>query len=95
MIQEAAKYLKEKGKRIIGWTEILEGGLVPDATLMSWIGESGGIEAAHQHHDVIMTPNTYLYFDYYQSKKVEDELWLSVDICPLKRLIIMNRCLRN
>lgn len=73
MIQEAAKYLKEKEKRIIGWTEILEGGLVPDATLMSWIGESGGIEAAHQHHDVIMTPNTYLYFDYYQSKKVEDE----------------------
>lgn len=73
MIHEAAKYLKEKGKRIIGWTEILEGGLVPDATLMSWIGESGGIEAAHQHHDVIMTPNTYLYFDYYQSKKVEDE----------------------
>lgn len=73
MIQEAAKYLKEKGKRIIGWTEILEGGLVLDATLMSWIGESGGIEAAHQHHDVIMTPNTYLYFDYYQSKKVEDE----------------------
>lgn len=73
MIQGAAKYLKEKGKRIIGWTEILEGGLVPDATLMSWIGESGGIEAAHQHHDVIMTPNTYLYFDYYQSKKVEDE----------------------
>ena len=73
MIQEAAKYLKEKGKRIIGWTEILEGGLVPDATLMSWIGESGGIEAAHQHHDVIMTPNTYLYFDYYQSKKVKDE----------------------
>lgn len=73
MIQEAAKYLKEKGKRIIGWTEILEGGLVPDATLMSWIGESGGIETAHQHHDVIMTPNTYLYFDYYQSKKVEDE----------------------
>lgn len=73
MIQEAAKYLKEKGKRIIGWTEILEGGLGPDATLMSWIGESGGIEAAHQHHDVIMTPNTYLYFDYYQSKKVEDE----------------------
>lgn len=73
MIQEAAKYLKEKRKRIIGWTEILEGGLVPDATLMSWIGESGGIEAAHQHHDVIMTPNTYLYFDYYQSKKVEDE----------------------
>lgn len=73
MIQEAAKYLKEKGKRIIGWTEILEGGLVPDVTLMSWIGESGGIEAAHQHHDVIMTPNTYLYFDYYQSKKVENE----------------------
>lgn len=73
MIHEATKCLNEKGKQIIGWTEILEGGLVPGATLMSWIGESGGIEAAHQHHDVIMTPNTYLYFDYYQSKQVEDE----------------------
>lgn len=85
MIQEAAKYLKEKGKRIIGWTEILEGGLVPDATLMSWIGESGGIEAAHQHHDVIMTPNTYLYFDYYQSKKVEDEPLAIGGYLPIKK----------
>lgn len=85
MIQEAAKYLKEKGKRIIGWTEILEGGLVPDATLMSWIGESGGIEAAHQHHDVIMTPNTYLYFDYYQSKKVEDEPWAIGGYLPIEK----------
>lgn len=73
MIAEATKCLNEKGKQIIGWTEILEGGLVPGATLMSWIGESGGIEAARQHHDVIMTPNTYMYFDYYQSKQVEDE----------------------
>lgn len=85
MIQEAAKYLKEKGKRIIGWTEILEGGLVPDATLMSWIGESGGIEAAHQHHDVIMTPNTYLYFDYYQSKKVEDEALAIGGYLPIEK----------
>ena len=73
MIAEATKCLNEKGKQIIGWTEILEGGLVPGATLMSWIGESGGIEAARLHHDVIMTPNTYMYFDYYQSKQVEDE----------------------
>lgn len=86
MIQEAAKYLKEKGKRIIGWTEILEGGLVPDATLMSWIGESGGIEAAHQHHDVIMTPNTYLYFDYYQSKKVEDEPLAIGGYLPIEKI---------
>lgn len=73
VITEAEKFLNSKGKRIIGWTEILEGGLSPNATLMSWIGEAGGIEAARQHHDVIMTPNTYLYFDYYQASDVEKE----------------------
>lgn len=65
--------MNSKGKQIIGWTEILEGGLSPNATLMSWIGEAGGIEAARQHHDVIMTPNTYLYFDYYQASDVDKE----------------------
>ncbi|MBD8002416.1 family 20 glycosylhydrolase [Bacteroides caecicola] len=73
IINEAEKFLSTKGKKIIGWTEILEGGLSPNATLMSWIGETGGIEAARQHHDVIMTPNTYLYFDYYQTKDTENE----------------------
>lgn len=67
------KYLNSKGRNIIGWDEILEGGLAPNATVMSWRGEKGGIEAAKQHHDVIMTPTTYVYFDYSQTKK-EDSL---------------------
>lgn len=65
-IHRMEKFINEKGKSIIGWDEILEGGLAPNATVMSWRGEKGGIEAAKQKHDVIMTPNTYLYFDYYQ-----------------------------
>ncbi len=60
------KFLNSKGRDIIGWDEILEGGLAPNATVMSWRGEEGGIEAAKQHHNVIMTPNTTVYFDYYQ-----------------------------
>lgn len=67
------KYLNSKGRQIIGWDEILEGGLAPNATVMSWRGEAGGIEAARQHHNVIMTPTTYCYFDYAQSKQ-EDSL---------------------
>ena len=65
-IQRIEKYLNAKGKKIIGWDEILEGGLAPNATVMSWRGEKGGIEAAKQHHDVIMTPGTHCYFDKYQ-----------------------------
>ncbi|MDR0794174.1 MAG: beta-N-acetylhexosaminidase [Chitinophagaceae bacterium] len=56
------KYLNSKGRNIIGWDEILEGGLAPNATVMSWRGENGGIEAARQKHKVIMTPNTHTYF---------------------------------
>ncbi|WP_321437456.1 family 20 glycosylhydrolase [uncultured Bacteroides sp.] len=60
-------FLNEKGRKIIGWDEILEGGLAPNATVMSWRGISGGIEAAKMKHDVIMTPGHPLYFDHYQS----------------------------
>ena len=67
------KYLNSKGHSIIGWDEILEGGVAPNATVMSWRGEAGGIEAAKQHHNVIMTPTTYVYLDYSQTKK-EDSL---------------------
>ncbi|CAN5533854.1 hypothetical protein BH10BAC2_BH10BAC2_09190 [soil metagenome] len=67
------KYLNGKGRNIIGWDEILEGGLAPNATVMSWRGEAGGIQAAKEHHNVIMTPTTYVYFDYSQTKK-EDSL---------------------
>ena len=72
-IQRIEKYLNGKGRQIIGWDEILEGGLAPNATVMSWRGEKGGIEAAQQKHNVIMTPNSYVYFDYGQNKK-EDSL---------------------
>ncbi|MGH7462742.1 MAG: family 20 glycosylhydrolase, partial [Longimicrobiales bacterium] len=58
--------LHARGRRLIGWDEILEGGLAPDATVMSWRGVAGGIAAARQGHDVIMTPNSHLYFDHYQ-----------------------------
>lgn len=67
IITHASNYLKSLGRNTIGWDEILEGGLAKGATVMSWRGESGGIAAAKQHHDVVMTPNSYLYFDYYQS----------------------------
>ncbi len=67
-IQRIEKYLNGKGRQIIGWDEILEGGLAPNATVMSWRGTEGGIAAAKQHHDVIMTPGNYVYFDHYQSQ---------------------------
>ena len=66
-IQRIEKFLNAHGRQIIGWDEILEGGLAPKATVMSWRGEKGGIEAAQQHHDVIMTPGFALYFDHYQA----------------------------
>ncbi len=66
-IQRMEKYVNGKGKILVGWDEILEGGLAPNATVMSWRGEEGGIEAAKQNHDVIMTPTTYMYFDYSQT----------------------------
>ncbi len=67
-INRIEKYLNSKGRNIIGWDEILEGGLAPNATVMSWRGEEGGIEAAKQNHDVIMTPGKPVYFDHSQSK---------------------------
>jgi hexosaminidase len=60
------KYLNAKGRKIIGWDEILQGGLAPNATVMSWRGESGGMEAAASGHYAIMTPGEYLYFNRYQ-----------------------------
>jgi hexosaminidase len=67
-IQRVEKYVNGKGRQIIGWDEILEGGLAPNATVMSWRGIEGGIAAAKQQHDVVMTPGNYCYFDHYQSQ---------------------------
>lgn len=86
IINHAEKFLNKNGRQIIGWDEILEGGLAPNATVMSWRGEAGGIEAARQGHDVIMTPNTYLYFDYYQSNDTENEPLAIGGYLPLERV---------
>jgi hexosaminidase len=67
-VQKIEKYLNSKGKTLIGWDEILEGGLAPNAVVMSWRGEAGGIEAAKQKHKVIMTPGNPVYFDHSQSE---------------------------
>ena len=72
-ITRMEKYINSKGKQIIGWDEILEGGLAPNATVMSWRGVSGGIEAAKMNHEVIMTPNATCYLDHYQAKDTANE----------------------
>ena len=73
VITRIEKFLNAKGRKVIGWDEILEGGIAPNATIMSWRGEAGGLEATRQGHDAIMTPNTYFYLDYYQSMDVANE----------------------
>ena len=73
-IKRVSNILASKGKVIIGWDEILEGGLAEGATVMSWRGEAGGIEAAREGHEVIMTPTSHCYFDYYQSKDENEPL---------------------
>jgi hexosaminidase len=72
-IRRIEKYVNSKGRQIIGWDEILEGGLAPNASVMSWRGEKGGIEAAKQKHNVVMTPEPYMYFNFSQSTH-EDSL---------------------
>lgn len=66
-IRRIEKYLNSKGRQIIGWDEILEGGLAPNAAVMSWRGTEGGIAAANLKHPVVMTPGTHCYFDHYQA----------------------------
>ncbi|WP_291907209.1 family 20 glycosylhydrolase [Chitinophaga sp. CB10] len=66
-IRRMERFLKAHHRHLLGWDEILEGGLAPDATVMSWRGETGGIAAAKAGHDVIMTPGAYCYFDHYQA----------------------------
>ncbi|MBE7173225.1 MAG: beta-N-acetylhexosaminidase [Williamsia sp.] len=87
-IQRIEKYLNSKGRSIIGWDEILEGGLAPNATVMSWRGEQGGIAAAKENHDVIMTPSSYAYLDYSQSR-VEDSLTIG-GFLPLQKVYSYN-----
>lgn len=73
VMSRISKFLSEHGRRVIGWDEMLEGELAPGATVMSWRGSEGGIEAAKLGHDAIMTPTSHFYFDYYQARDIENE----------------------
>ena len=79
-IHQMDKFLQAKGRRLIGWDEILEGGLAPGATVMSWRGEKGGIAAAKAGHDVVMTPTTHTYFDYCQGPRETEPLAIGGDL---------------
>lgn len=79
-----AKFINSKGREVIGWDEIVDGGKVPNATVMSWRGEKGGVKAAKMGNDVIMVPNTYLYFDYYQTPNTITEPQAFPDTNPIE-----------
>jgi hexosaminidase len=84
-VQRIERFLAERGRRLIGWDEILEGGIPPRATVMSWRGMQGGIEAARAGHDVIMTPTSHLYFDYYQGDPAREPLAIG-GFVPLEKV---------
>lgn len=84
-ITRMEKYLNSKGRQIIGWDEILEGGLAPNATVMSWRGTNGAVQAAKMGHDVILTPTSTCYFDYYQSENKDEPLAIG-GFLPLEKV---------
>ena len=84
------KYVNSKGRRIIGWDEILEGPINKSATIMSWRGINPGVEAASKGHDVIMTPNSHLYFDYYQTEGRNGGPILIGGYVPLEKVYSLN-----
>ena len=84
-IRRIEKFLNSKNKRLLGWDEILEGGLAPNATVMSWRGTEGGIASAKQGHDVVMAPTSNCYFDYYQGHRDKEPLAIGGYV-PLSRV---------
>ena len=88
-IKRMDTFLAEKGRRLIGWDEILEGGLAPQATVMSWRGEKGGITAAKAGHDVVMAPWVYTYFDHYQADPNTEPLGIG-GFLPLEKVYRYN-----
>ncbi|QAA82412.1 beta-N-acetylhexosaminidase [Aequorivita sp. H23M31] len=88
-IHRIEEFVNSNGKKIIGWDEILEGGLAPNATVMSWRGVEGGIEAAKQHNQVIMTPVSHAYLDYYQSENLDEPTAIG-GFLPLKKVYSLN-----
>lgn len=83
-IRKMEAFINSKGRKIIGWDEILEGGLAPNATVMSWRGTKGAVEAAKEGHDVILTPTSHAYFDYYQADHADEPLAIG-GFLPLKK----------
>lgn len=90
VISRVEKFLNSKGRRIIGWDEILEGGLAANATVMSWRGIEGAIAAAKQGHDAIMTPTSHFYFDYYQTTNTENVPLSIGGYVPLNKVYSFN-----
>jgi len=88
-IRRMERFVNSKGKKIIGWDEILEGGVAPNAVIMSWRGEKGGIEAAKAKHDVIMTPTDFMYFDYSQGNPLTEPLNIGGYV-PLEKVYSYN-----
>lgn len=84
-IKQMDAFLSRHGRRLVGWDEILQGGLAPGATVMSWRGEQGGIAAANAGHDVVMAPTSHTYFDYYQGPVESEPLAIGGDL-PLARV---------
>ncbi|MCH7408476.1 family 20 glycosylhydrolase [Belliella sp. DSM 111904] len=84
-IKRIEKFLNKNDRNLIGWDEILEGGLAPNATVMSWRGEAGGIAAAKMGHDVIMTPNSHMYIDHGQGKQSDEPLFICCYL-PLEKV---------
>jgi len=84
-IRRIETYVNSKGRQIIGWNEILEGGLAPNASVMSWQGIKGGVEAAKSGHDVVMTPTSFCYLDYYQSDHPDEPLAIG-GLLPLEKI---------
>ncbi len=84
-IKRVSTYLQSKGRRALGWDEIMDGGLAPNTMVMSWRGEEGGIKAAQLGHEVVMAPNVFMYLDYYQGVPEEEPLNIWGDV-PLRRV---------
>ena len=88
-IERMDKYLTEKGRKLIGWDEILEGGLSSNAAVMSWRGFEGGMEAASQEHEVVMSPGSHCYFDHYQGKGSNEPIAIG-GFTPLEKVYEFN-----
>lgn len=84
-IRRVSTYLGSKGRRILGWDEIMDGGLAPGAMVMGWRGEESGIKAANMEHEVVMSPNSYMYLDYYQGKSSSEPFNIGGNL-PLEKV---------